>query len=371
MMRLLITADAVGGIFSHALELARALTRRGACVTLAVLGPALDAVQRSNVGEIDGLELEEHGGALEWMDDPWRDVDDANRWLSSLARRVRADIVHLNGFSQALAEFTVPRVVGAHSSVHGWWRAVYGEAAPTRYDEYGRRVRAGIARADLVVAPTRAMLDSLERDQSCRARASRVIANGIDLQRWAPREKAPYFAAAGRLWDRSKNLSLIAEIAKDLPWPVRVAGEGATDAPRSPRLELLGPVPRELLAQLFAAASVFLHPACYEPFGLAPLEAACSGCALVLGDIPSLREVWGDAALYASPRDESGVRELAQRLADDAELRNELGARARRRAALYSSEFMAENYLGVYRRLAPWAAPNWSASGGSALGALT
>jgi glycosyltransferase involved in cell wall biosynthesis len=367
-MRLLITADAVGGIFSHALELARALTRRGACVTLAVLGPPLDAVQRSSIAEIDGLELEEHGGALEWMDDPWRDVDDANRFLSSLARRVRADIVHLNGFSQALAEFTVPRVVGAHSSVHGWWRAVYEEAAPARYDEYDRRVRAGIARADLVVAPTRAMLDSLERDQRCAPRASRVIANGIDLERWAPSEKAPYFAAAGRLWDRSKNLSLIAELANDLPWPVRVAGEGGGDAARPSRLELLGPLPREQLAQLFAAASVFLHPACYEPFGLAPLEAARSGCALVLGDIPSLREVWGDAALYASPRHESGFRELALRLASDADLRKQLGERARRRAALYSSELMAASYLGVYRRLAPAAAPTWL--GGAALGAL-
>jgi glycosyltransferase involved in cell wall biosynthesis len=369
-MRLLMTTDAVGGVFSHAVELARALTQRDVSVTLAVLGPGLNAAQRKSVREIDGLELQEHGGALEWMDDPWQDVDETNLWLAGLARRTRADVVHLNGFSQALADFAVPRVVVAHSSVHGWWRAVYEEPAPARYDEYARRVRAAIARADLVVAPTRSMLESLERDQHCRARSGRVIANGIELERWSPREKAPYFAAAGRLWDRSKNLALVAELAKDLPWPVRVAGEGGGYPALSSRLELLGPLPREAVAELFSSAAVFLHPALYEPFGLAPLEAASAGAALVLGDIPSLREVWGDAALYASPRDVAAWRTLAERLARDPALRNQFGERARRRAAAYSAAAMADEYLSAYRLLTTPNAALRSAPGGAALGVL-
>jgi glycosyltransferase involved in cell wall biosynthesis len=350
-MRVMMTTDALGGVFSYAVDLCRALAKRGVRLTLVALGPRMSADQRKNVTEIEGVELAEHEGALEWMDDPWREVDAANAWLAALSRRVRPDIVHLNGYSQALADVAAPRLVVAHSSVHGWWRAVHGERAPARYDEYARRVKAGLEQADLVVAPTRAMLDSLYAEQGARGRASRVIPNGIELEQWRPAEKLPYFAAAGRLWDQAKNLSLVAGAARELSWPVRVAGDGARD-PASKGLELLGRLPRADVARLFASASALLHPACYEPFGLAPLEAARSGCALVLGDIASLREIWGDAALYVPPRDATALREAAARLTTNAALRLELAERARRRAGTYSSQTMARKYLAIYRQIA-------------------
>ncbi len=61
------------------------------------------------------------------------------------------------------------------------------------------------------------------------------------------------------------------------------------------------------MAGWLGRASIFALPARYEPFGLLPLEAALSGCALVLGDIPSLREVWGDAAWFVPPDDRDAL----------------------------------------------------------------
>ena len=56
-----------------------------------------------------------------------------------------------------------------------------------------------------------------------------------------------------------------------------------------------------------ARAAIYALPAHYEPFGLSILEAAMSGCALVLGDIPSLREIWGDAAVFVHPDNRDAV----------------------------------------------------------------
>jgi glycosyltransferase involved in cell wall biosynthesis len=72
----------------------------------------------------------------------------------------------------------------------------------------------------------------------------------------------------------------------------------------------------------------------------------------VLGDIPSLREVWRDAALFV-PCDSARALEAAVRsLIADPELRDELSARARKRAMRFTPERMADAYLGVYRSLA-------------------
>ena len=65
----------------------------------------------------------------------------------------------------------------------------------------------------------------------------------------------------------------------------------------------LGHLPQSKLQAWFERAAIFAAPARYEPFGLSILEAALAGCALVLGDIPSLRENWNDAALFVPPED--------------------------------------------------------------------
>jgi glycosyltransferase involved in cell wall biosynthesis len=85
---------------------------------------------------------------------------------------------------------------------------------------------------------------------------------------------------------------------------------------------------------------------------VAPLEAALAGCALVLGDIPTLREVWGDAALYADPRDDEALLAALTRVRCDAALRGRLAAAARERARRYTPEATADRYLELYEQLA-------------------
>jgi glycogen synthase len=168
---------------------------------------------------------------------------------------------------------------------------------------YGHAVKdsRGLAAADFVVAPTRAMLLALKKHYATSGPAG-VVPNGCDAPLFRPAPKAPIILTAGRLWDEAKNPGALQAIAHRLPWPVYAAGadrhpEGGKRANTS-SVRLLGHLARRELAHWYSIAAVYALPARYEPFGLTVLEAALCGCALVLGDIPSLRETWGGDARF-------------------------------------------------------------------------
>lgn len=349
-LRVLMTSDTLGGVFSYSVTLCRALRERGVEVMLMTEGARLQADQKRELDSIPGLVVCESSLSVEWMDDPWEDVERAGALLLALEQDFTPDVVHVNGYSHAALPFRASALIVAHSSVPSWWRAVHGEDAPVRYAEYRRRVRAGFAAARHVVAPTRSMLRALAEHDGFVGEAS-IIPNGAEPGLYQVHSKESFVLAAGRLWDKAKNLVLIDAAASCLSWPVRVAGDAARpDAPS--QCELLGRLSSEELRALLACAPIFVHPARYEPFGLAPLEAALSGCALVLGDIASLREIWGDAAIYVNPDDCAGLVAKVEELISDSEQVQERGRKARERALTYGVTPMVSAYLGVYRELA-------------------
>jgi glycogen synthase len=330
-----MTTDAVGGIWTYANELTSALRARGIDVALAVVGPA----PRSAHGRVHLV-----GGALEWEDAPWEGVERAGERLLELADVLRADVVHLNGYAHAALPWDAPVMVVGHSCVLSWWEAVCGEQAPPRWNRYRDAVTAGLHAADAVVAPTAWMLDELRRLYGIEG--GRVIHNGLAAaSRPAPKE--PVVLAAGRLWDRAKGLPALAEAAAAIEWPVEVAGEGGS----AKGVRLLGTIPREELHERMARAAVFAHPARYEPFGLAPLEAAMARCALVLGDVPPLREVWDGGAAYVPPGDAEALAHTLRRLIADRSARERLAARALERASLYTLDRMTDAYVAEYSRM--------------------
>ena len=121
-----MTGDAVGGVWTYALVLARALAPHGVRVTLATMGARPGAAQRADA-DAAGIDLVVSDFRLEWMDDPWEDVARAGEWLRSLERDVAPDLVHLNGYAHGALDWRAPVVVVAHSDVCSWWRAVRGE----------------------------------------------------------------------------------------------------------------------------------------------------------------------------------------------------------------------------------------------------
>jgi len=124
--RVLLTADTVGGVWTYAVDLARGLSARGVEVALATMGAPLSDAQRETAERIPGLLVFESGFRLEWMEDPWRDVERAGDWLLGLEARFGPDLVHLNGYAHAALPWSAPKLVVAHSCVLSWWSAVKG-----------------------------------------------------------------------------------------------------------------------------------------------------------------------------------------------------------------------------------------------------
>lgn len=360
---ILMTADAVGGVWTYALELARALAQRdpGTRVHLAVLGPAPDAAQAADACAVPGLTLHHHDGALEWMDEPWDDVARAGEWLLALERTLMPDVVHLNGYAHGALPWRAPAVVVAHSCVCSWWRAVHGEAAPPRYDRYRAEVRAGLEAARVVVAPTVAMRDALRAEHGG-GWTDVVIPNGRDARRFVPGMKEARVLTAGRVWDAAKNVGAVVRAATALPadWQVEVAGDEAPPAGAAGQsargvgrggapVRFLGRLAPARVADRMAHAAIYALPARYEPFGLSALEAAFAGCALVLGDVPSLREVWGDdAAAWVPPDDVDALGRTLAALASDGARRRALAAAARERARRFTPARMAAGYAALH-----------------------
>lgn len=348
-LKVLMTADSAGGVFSYAVELARALNRKGVAVTLAVMGGELDTGKRTDTIDLSGTEIIESRYRLEWMDDPWDDVESAGGWLLEIQKQARPDIIHLNNFAHGNLPWQghAPVLVVGHSCVLSWWDAVRKDKLPRAWKYYAVRVQAGLQAADAVAAPSAAMLACLEKHYGPFRRPV-AIHNGIDTSRFWPGRKREFILTAGRLGDDSKNLKALASIAAGLPWPVFSAGD-PHDAGGA--VNYLGRMSRQALAAWFSRASIYALPARYEPFGLTALEAGLSGCALVLGDIPSLREVWGNAALFVDPEDPGKLREAINYLTSDRGLRGEFSRRARERALEYSVEKSAAAYLDLYATL--------------------
>jgi glycogen synthase len=287
-----MTADPVGGVWTYMLELVRGLVAAEVEVVVASLGGPVSAEQRSAFDRIGPRAklLADHR-RLEWMDQPWEDVASSGEWLLALEEEHRPDLIHLNGYAHGSLPFRAPVVIAAHSCVFSWWRAVHRCSPPPEWQRYHEAVACGLRSVDLVVAPSEAMLSSLVVHYGVLPSA-RVIPNGRSPlpSPGLPRENA--ILGVGRLWDEAKNLRALATLAPQLSWPVRLAG--ATRAPDGfevalPGVKLLGVLSEPSLGEQLDRASIFAAPARYEPFGLSILEAAHAGCALVLGDIPSLR----------------------------------------------------------------------------------
>ncbi|KAA9346185.1 glycosyltransferase family 4 protein [Adhaeribacter soli] len=348
-----MTADTVGGVWTYALELIRTLGSQ-VQVALATMGAPLSPDQQAEVNALPNVELHESTWKLEWMANPWEDVNAAGQWLLEISRKFEPDLIHLNNFAHGNLPWNKPVLMVAHSCVLSWWQGVKNEKAPEEWGLYKTMVRQGLQAADLVIAPSAAMLREAA-DFYGPFRQERVIYNGRNknLFRYAPKE--PFIFSMGRIWDEAKNLELLTRVAAFLDWPVYIAGENVHPVTREEvdfkNVYFLGKLSQKEITSWLSRASIFALPARYEPFGLSALEAAFSGCALVLGNIKSQREIWENAACLVDPTDAGVLETTLQKLINDEFHRNIMSCRASKAAHAYSATRFALQYLDAYRQL--------------------
>jgi glycosyltransferase involved in cell wall biosynthesis len=348
-MKVLITTDNIGGVWTFVLNLSRGLVDKGIEVRIVVTGDALTESQRKEIGFTDWYFIK---AKQEWMKDPWQDLRIAGNILSDIAQSFHPDVIHLNSyaFGSMFSEF--PVIISAHSCVLSWWEAVKKEQAPPEWDNYMMIVGNGIRSADAVVTPSRNMMSAIEKHYSPEGRKY-VIYNGINSYDFRISEKQKFVFSMGRLWDEAKNIRRVIEAASRIGYPVYIAGDMKALEPETIPGNVLyrGRIPKSEVIEILSHAAIYLLPVIYEPFGYTFLEAALSGCAIVTGDIPSMHEIWGDSVMYADPLDANDIAEKVNKLMNDGLLRSSKAASALERAKQFTSEKMVSEYINLYKIL--------------------
>jgi glycosyltransferase involved in cell wall biosynthesis len=381
-VHVLVTTDSLSGSWTYTRELVTGLVTRGVRVTLVSFGEIPLPEQTSWMDHLHGLDYRPTAFRLEWMQEAEEDLAESSAFLAALVRELRPDVLHLNQFCYGNLPVDVPRVVMAHGDLITRKHAVRG---PAKYDHvkrddvkhdqerhadrslawYRNTVSDGLAAADAVVAPSAWMLDRIS-DCYGRPRRAEVIYPGRNPIFFNPYvSKDDCVLAVGRLVDASKQVFLLTQQPYAVPVCI-VGAEHTVPVPRIPiradvkvdtdqnSVAIRGPQTEAQLRALYSRAAIYAATARYEPLGMAALEAAFSRCAIVANDIPSFREIWGDAALYFRTNDAASLADKIRLLNNDRPMRRAYAEMAYSRAReRFTTKRMIDDCLQLYRSLLP------------------
>jgi len=366
IVHVLVTADTLSGTWSYIRELVSGLVSRGLRVTLVSFGEIPLPQQTLWMDSLHGLEYHPTAFRLDWMQEGQEDFQDSSAYLISLVKELKPDVLHLNQLCYGSLPVPVPRVVVAHGDLITWWREVHGrQPKPDRWLRWYREVvTRGLALASVVVAPSAWMRDAI-RECYTQACHETVIYNGRNPIFFNPYVgKDDSVLAVGRLLDAGKQVSLLTQHTHPLPVCIvgsdnPIHGAAGTLIRADVKLSideinvaLKGPQTESQLRTLYSKAAIYAATSRYEPFDMAAVEAAFSRCAIVANDIPSFREIWGDAALYFRENDAASLAAAIRRLNDHRDLCRTYGNRAYQRARqCFTSKRMIDEYLDLYTSL--------------------
>jgi glycogen(starch) synthase len=364
-VHVLVTADSITSSWTYARELVTGLVTRGVRVTLVSFGEIPLPDQTSWMDHLHGLDYRPTAFRLEWMHEAEEDLPESSDFLMRLVKEVRPDVIHLNQFCYGNLPVDVPRVVMAQGDLVTWTQAVHDRPpqTPRSLAWYRRTIFNGIACANALVAPSKWMLERVT-DSYTLPRRAEVIYPGRNPIFFNPYvSKDDCVLAVGRLVDAGKQVFLLTQQLHPLPVCI-VGAEQTVPTPRVPiradvkvateetSVAIRGPQTDAQLRALYSRSSIYAATSRYEALGMGALEAAFSRCAIVANDIPSYREIWGDAALYFRRNDSASLAESIRRLNEDRAMRRAYAELAYSRAReRFTTKRMIDQFLHLYRSL--------------------
>jgi glycogen synthase len=364
-VHVLVTTDTLSGVWIYTQELVTGLVNCGVQVTLVSFGDIPLPQQTSWMDALPDLDFRPTAFRLDWMQESRTDFAESSRYLASLVKELKPELLHLNQLYYGSLPVRTPRLVVAHGDLISWSKAVHGhEPKESNWLRWYRDVvMRGIEQADTLVTPSTWMLETV-RACYTRPKQEAVIYPGRNPLFFNPYvSKNDSVLTVGRLLDASKQVALLTQRVHPLPVCI-VNSDVPTAAVNVPictdvKLEaneacvsLKGTQTDAQLRMLYSRAAIFVATSRYEPSGHATLEAALSRCAIVANDIPHFREIWGDAAMYFRANDADSLAEVIRRLHERRDLCRGYAARAYQRAReCFTSKRMVEDYLQLYRRM--------------------
>jgi glycosyltransferase involved in cell wall biosynthesis len=216
------------------------------------------------------------------------------------------------------------------------------------YDRPARRAR-------LVIVPSEFVRERAVAQLRLDPVRMRVIAHGIDHERFRPAAQAaprePFLLYPARPWPHKNHATLLEAFAllrrerPDLRLVLTGGGHRPVDAPG---VEVRGLVPPDELVSLLRRAAALVFPSRYEGFGAPPLEAMACGCPVAAARAASLPEVCGEAARLFDP---ASPDDIAAAVLDVLAEPDEWTSRGLAHAAAFTWERSAGEHEAAYREL--------------------
>jgi glycosyltransferase involved in cell wall biosynthesis len=209
---------------------------------------------------------------------------------------------------------------------------------------YGASAR----RSRIVIAISEHARETLVERLSLEPDRVRTIHLGVDLERFSPADvpREPFLFYPANAWPHKNHERLFEAVAllrrehRDLRLVLTGDHDDVPDF-----VDGRGRVSQDELVGLYRRASALVFPSLYEGFGQPVLEALACGCPVACSDLPPLREVAGDAALYFDPFDPESIA------AATLEAIARGGSSGPRRASAFTWDECARKHDAVYREL--------------------
>lgn len=288
--------------------------------------------------------------------------------LTGFARRIRAarlDLFHALHYVLPFGLRT-PAVVTVHDLIH--LQFPFDGQSPLRYPAARFLIARALARGRAILTATDSARRDLEEFSPTHAAKIRTVPHGtgpafhpeiprgeIDRALSAHGIEGDYALFVGGARPH-KNLRRALEAFSKAAIPgfsLVLAGPMPPDvvalAASHPGVRHVGVVEDGDLPALYSGAAFLLYPSLAEGFGLPVAEAMACGTPVIASDIPVLREVAGDAALFVDPRDTQALAGAMKRLRSDPAVRAELSALGLARARNFSWGDSAARTLEIYR----------------------
>jgi len=281
-----------------------------------------------------------------------------SRLLLSPLPTFRADLFH--ALNQRVDQRPARRVV---STFHDLFVMTGEYSSPEFRARFTEQARRAADNSDLIVAVsefTAAQISELLRFDR---RGIRVVPHGVHLPMLSEKSREKLILFVGAL-QRRKNILRMVEAFEQIDdeWKLVLAGapsgyrareilDRIELSPARQRIRVTGYVSAGVLAELYAAASIFLFPSLDEGFGIPVLEAMAHGVPVITSKRSALVEVAGQSAVLVDPEETEEIRMALSRLIADDRLRRSLAASGRRRAEAYSWERAVRSTHAVYQEL--------------------
>jgi glycosyltransferase involved in cell wall biosynthesis len=269
-----------------------------------------------------------------------------------------------HGLNQRLPKTRLRRAI---ATFHDLFVLTGEYSTPEFRARFADQARDAAERADLIIAVSEFTKSQIVSLLNVAPSKIRVVHHGVRALTHCevPREKV--VLNVGAIQTRKNIARLVGAFeALDSEWRLVLAGSPGFGAdaildrirrsPAAARIDVLGYVTPEDLAQWYAHASIFAFPSLDEGFGMPVLEAMAASAPVITSNRSALPEVAGDAALLIDPLDTAAMSDALRRLAGDAALREDLATRGRKRAALFTWEKAVRETWDVYKDVLPEAA---------------